>query len=210
MWDLALIDAAVLLYVLLLVARSGSRKLGESLHDLIALLLIMGLFLGFRMAREIRGVLADMAELVQAIPGLGSRLLVIVGAWYLMRLIRQRSAFWIEQAIPGTRHKGLTRISEGVRAVLLAGFLVWLAEGLFDQPPARVPLAVDLVRHGEDWIERMLQPSPADASTASVSPGPPPGDMRNPAPGHPPQGYPAYPPHQAPLPPGPPPYPPWR
>jgi hypothetical protein len=210
MWDLSLIDAAVLLYVLLLVARSGSRKLGESLHDLIALVLIVGLFLGFRMAREIRGLLAGMAELMQAIPGLGSRILVIVGAWYLMRLIRQRSAFWIEQTIPGNRHKGLTRISEGIRAALLAGFLVWLAEGLFDEPPAPVPLVVEAVRQGEDWIERMLQASPTDTLAANAPAGPPTRNMPAPPPGYPPPGYPAYPPLPPPLTPGPAPYPPYR
>jgi hypothetical protein len=193
MLDLSLLDAAVLLYVLLLVARSGSRQLGESLHDLIALLLVVGLFLGFRMAREVRGLLSGVAELMQAIPGLGTRILIIVGAWYLMRLIRQQSASWIEQAVPGARRKGLTRISEGSRALLLAGFLVWLAEGLFDEPPATVPAAVTAVRTGEAWVTRWLRPA-EQPPTAATAP-------------HPRYSPPSlYPPYPA----GPPPQPPYR
>ena len=175
MLDLSLLDAAVLLYLVLLVGRAGSRRLGESLHDLIALVLIVGLFLGFRMAREIRSLLSDLAELMNAIPGLGSRILIIAGTWYLMRLVRQHSASWIEQAVPGTRRKGLTRISEGLRALLFTGFLVWLAEGLFDEPPATVPVAVTAVRTAEDWIEQMLQPAAQQPTgSAAVYPTPAP------------------------------------
>jgi hypothetical protein len=179
MLALSLLDAAVLLFIVFRVVRSSSRTLGESLHNLIALLLIVALFLGFRMTREIRGLLSDMADMMQAIPGLGTRVLIIIGAWYLMRLLRQRSAYWIEHAIPSTRHKGITRASEGLRAVLLAGFLLWLAEGWFDRPPARVPVVVEWVRAGDLWLENQLQRR-SMPSTPPSWPPPPPGMARPP------------------------------
>lgn len=154
--DLALLDAVVLLFLLYRVGRAGRRTLGESLHALVSLLLLVALFLGFRMAREVRGLLGGMADTMQAIPGLGTKLLVIVAAWYLMRLLRERSGHWIGRSIPESAHRRLLPVSEGLRALLLAGFLVWLAEGWFDKPPAPAPLAVELVRDGDRWLAGLI------------------------------------------------------
>ena len=72
MVGLSLLDAAALLFVVFRIVRARTRSLGESLHALIALLLLIGLFLGFRMTRELRAVLSEAADLLQAIPGLGT------------------------------------------------------------------------------------------------------------------------------------------
>ena len=140
---------------------SGIRRpLGDSLHGLIALLLLIGLFLGLRMHRELRGLLGDLADSMQAIPGLGSKLLVVVAAWYLMRLIRRRSGAWIEAGVPRRLHSRITPLSEGPRAILLAGFVLWLAEGWFDGPPWTLPKAVQAVRVGDTWLKSQLQGPP--------------------------------------------------
>ena len=57
----------------------------------LSTILLIGLFFGLRMSRELRGLLADVADLFQVVPGLGSRLLILVGAWYLLRLLRRHS-----------------------------------------------------------------------------------------------------------------------
>jgi hypothetical protein len=160
MTGLSLIDALALLFVVFQIVRASRRSLGESLHALIALTLLVGLFLGFRMAREIRALLGEAADLLQAIPGLGTKLLVIVGAWYLMRLLRTRSGDWLEGAVPKRAHRRLIPISEGVRALLLVGFLAWLTEGFFSTPPQPRPLLIDAVRSGDAWVMQALQPSP--------------------------------------------------
>jgi hypothetical protein len=185
----SLTDAVVLLFVAWLVIRAGRRTLGESLHDLIGLLLIIGLFLGFRLAREIRGLLADMAVTAELLPSLGTALLVVVAAWLLLRLVRRRSGAWIERLVPGKRRRPLTRMVELVRGLLLAGFLLWLVEGLYPRPPAPTPLAVNAVRAGDRWLhaltadpagaragprgESTRAPMPAPPATPPISPYPP-------------------------------------
>jgi len=156
MLNLTLIDALVFLYVLATVVRARGRTLGESLHGLIALLLLIGLFIGLRMTGEIRQLLGGLAQSMQAVPGLGAKLLIIIGAWYLMRLLRKRSGYWIESAIPRRVHARLLPISEGLRALLLAGFVMWLAEGWFDGPPQTTPIVVDAVRAGDAWLDSKL------------------------------------------------------
>lgn len=159
MTDLTLIDAVVLLFVLFRIGRARNTTLGDSLHALIALLLIVALFLGFRMTNELRGLLSGVVDLMQGIPGLGSKLLIIIGAWYLMRLLRRRSGLWIEAAVPRQAHRRILPVIEGLRAALLAGFLVWLAEGWFDGPPQDTPLIVHGVRIGDAWVARMVSES---------------------------------------------------
>jgi hypothetical protein len=160
----SLLDAAAGLFVLYRVGRANSRSLGESLHALIALLLLVALFLGFRMAREVRALLGEAADMLQAIPGLGSKVLVIVGAWFLMRLLRTRSGNWMEKTVPRRLHRRLTPLSEGLRALLLVGFLAWLTSGLFSGPPRSAPLLVQGVRLGEAWVLPFLQQTPSQRS----------------------------------------------
>jgi hypothetical protein len=162
MTGLSLLDAVAVLFVLYRIGRANSRSLGESLHALIALLLLVALFLGFRMAREVRALLGEAADLLQTIPGLGSKLLIIVGAWYLMRLLRTRSGNWMEQAVPRRLHRRLTPLSEGLRALLLVGLLAWVTAGLFSGPPQSVPLLVQGVRLGDAWVLRFLQETPSE------------------------------------------------
>ena len=156
MTELTLTDALVALFVLVRIVGARSRALGESLHGLIALLLLVALFLGFRMTREIRGLLNDLADMMQAVPGLGAKLLIIVAAWYLMRLIRRQSGRLIEAGIPSGWHARLLPLTEGLRAALLAGFVLWLSESWFD-PGHRAPLSVQGVRLGDAWVERQIR-----------------------------------------------------
>jgi len=157
MTGLSLLDAAALLFVLFRVGRAYRKSLGESLHGLIALLLLIALFLGFRMAREVRTLFGEAADLMQTIPGMGTKLLVIVGAWYAMRLLRTRSGDWIEKAMPRRLHRRLVPVSEGLRALLLIGLLAWLADGLFSGPPQSAPLLIQGVRLGDAWLVQGLQ-----------------------------------------------------
>jgi hypothetical protein len=170
MLDLTLIDAIALLYLVFRVVRGRTRSLGDSLHDLIALLLLVALIIGLRMTGELRQLLDGVATSMQAVPGLGSKLLVVVGAWYLMRLLRKRSGYWIEQGIPRRLHRRITPIAEGLRALLLVAFVAWLVEGWFDGPPRAAPKLVQAVRFGDAWIDRQL--------SAPRPPAPPPGAAR--------------------------------
>lgn len=167
MLDLTLPDALALLFVSFAVVRSRSRPLGDSLHSLIALLLVIALFMGLRMAGEMRQLLGGLAEAMRAISGLGSRLLVIIGAWYLLRLLRKRSGYWIERAIPGSMHRRITPFSEGLRAALLAGFVAWLAEGWYTNSRQDTPLIVHGVRIGDAWVARMVNESSRPAGPQS-------------------------------------------
>lgn len=156
MTGLSVLDAAALLFVLYRIGRATGRSLGESLHSLIGLLLLIGLFLGFRMARELRLLLGEAADLLQALPGLGTKLLVIIGAWYLMRLLRTRSGDWIEHRVSRRFHRRLVPIAEGLRALLLVGFLAWLGEGLFGEPPQTAPMLIQGARAGDAWVMQLL------------------------------------------------------
>lgn len=179
MTELTLLDAAVLAFVVFSFLHGRGRALGDSLHGLIVVLLLIGLFLGFRMASELRQVLSGLAETLRAIPGLGSKLLIIAAAWYLMRLLRRRSGHWIEKVVPQHLHTKITPFSEAVRAALLAAFVIWLAEGWFDETDPGVPKIVHAVRAGDARLERWLNPSPDPTG-------------RFPHPGSPPYPYPRY------------------
>lgn len=157
MLDLTLIDAAAVLYVLYSIARARRRSLGDALHDLLALLLLIGLFLGFRAASEMRGVLGELTDMMRTVPGLGSKVLIIIAAWYLLRLLRKRTGYWIEKAVPRGAHRTLLPFAEGLRAALLVGFIAWLTEGFFDPAPAPGPVIVDWVRAGDQLLDRAMQ-----------------------------------------------------
>ena len=64
--EFALIDAAIVLFLLYRIGRARSAKLGDSLHSLGSLLLLIALFLGFRIAREMRGLVAGVVDLVRS------------------------------------------------------------------------------------------------------------------------------------------------
>ena len=146
MLNITLLDAVVVLFVLWRLARGFRRPLGESLHDLIGLLLLLGLFFGFRMAGEIRALLAGTSAWLEIAPSLGAKLLMIVGAWYLLRLLRRRAGGWLEGVLPRRGHRPATIVSEGARALLLVGFLLWLVEGWFEPFGPGIPQSVQAVR----------------------------------------------------------------
>jgi hypothetical protein len=156
MLDLALLDGLVILYVAWRLYRGTRRELGESLHDLVALALLLGLFFGFRMAAEIRVLLSGLADWMEVVPGLGSKLLLLVLAWLLFRLLRKRTGAWIQAAVPRKTHRPLAVATEGLRAVLLAGFVLWLVEGWFEPFGEQVPRSIAGVRlvdaHVAAWV----------------------------------------------------------
>jgi len=77
-----------------------------------------------------------------------------------MRLLCKQSGYRIERRVPQRMLKKTTPVIEGLRAVLLAGFLVWLAEGRFDGPAHNTPKVVPAVRAGDVWVHRLLQSDP--------------------------------------------------
>jgi hypothetical protein len=156
MTGLGLIDAAALLFLAVRVGRASHRRLGESVHGMFAWLLLVGLALGFRLASELRQVLGTAADWLQAVPGLGTKLLIIVGAWYIMRLLRTRSGDWIQQAVPARLHGRLLPFTEAGRALLIIGLLAWLVEGLFPDPPSPAPYLVELVRVIDRGLTRIV------------------------------------------------------
>lgn len=162
MLNITLLDALVVLFVLWRLARGLRRPLGESLHDLIGLLLLLGLFFGFRMAAEIRAVLAGTAAWLDIAPSLGAKLLMIVGAWYLLRLFRRRAGAWLEGILPRRSHRAGSVACEGLRALLLVGFLLWLFEGWFDPFGPDVPQSVQAVRlvdaYAAAWLAGLSMP----------------------------------------------------
>ncbi len=158
MLELTLLDALAILFVFFRLARSHDKALGDSLHNLIALSLIVALLMGLRLTSEIRDLLGDMAGFINTIPGFGSKLLIVILAWYLMRLLRKRAAYWIEEGVPDALHRPLTRWSETLRALLLVGLVTWLAEGWFAPSGPGSPMVVKAVRQGDAWIATLVDP----------------------------------------------------
>lgn len=158
MTHLSLLDALVLLFLAWRISRAGKLGLGNSLHGLIALILIVALFLGLRIAAGLRELLSDMAGFINTVPGLGSRLLIVLAAWYLMRLLRERLGEWLESLTPPSRRVGLARLSEALRAVLLCALLIWLIEGWLAPTGPDTGLAVSWVRAADVWVVENLGP----------------------------------------------------
>jgi hypothetical protein len=153
--NLTLLDALIILFVLFKTFKPPSVSLGDSLHGLISILLIIALILGLKINNEMRGLVAGVADMMSIIPGLGSKLLVIIAAWYVMRLIRKKLGYWIEGIIPKIKHQPITRISEVIRAVLLVALLLWVFEGFFETD-ADTPIAVYGVRALDQWVSSRL------------------------------------------------------
>jgi len=170
MTDPSLIDAIVILFIAFKITRANSVSLGDSLHGLIAILLILSLLMGLQLASQLKGVLTGMAEFLQTIPGLGAKLLIAVGAWYLMRFIRTKLGYWLESVIPNKSHKPTTFGSEGFRALLLAVLVIWLFKGWFSDNPNESPTIVNLVRSGDAWFAENFKPAEAKAQPTYTHP----------------------------------------
>ena len=149
--NLTLLDALIILFVVFKTFKPNTVSLGDSLHGLISILLIIALILGLKLNSEMRGIVAGVTDMMSLIPGLGSKLLVIVVAWFLMKLIRKKLGYWIESMIPQNRHKSISRISEVTRAILLVALLLWVFEGFFEAG-ADTPVAVTGVRALDHWV----------------------------------------------------------
>lgn len=193
MLDLSLIDAIAILFIGFKISRAHSVSLGDSLHGLIAILLILSLLMGLQLASQLKGVLTGMAEFLQTIPGLGTKLLIAVGTWYLMRFIRTKLGYWLESVIPNESHKPITYSSETLRAAFLVVLVVWLFKGWFPENPNESPAIVNLIRSGDTWIAENLKPEETKAPPTYTHP----------------YQHPMYPPlpYQQPTPPPPPPGP---
>ena len=157
MFGLTLPDAAAVLYLVWRVVHARKVGLGDSLHGLLTLVLLIALFLGFRITRELRELLGNLADAMQAIPGLGSKLGVIGGAWYLSRLLREQTAYWIERRVPAHLHRRTTALSEALRAGLLTGFIAWLAQGWYEPATSDVPYIVQALWVSRSWTDDLLQ-----------------------------------------------------
>lgn len=131
---------------------ASKRTLGDALHDLISLTLIIGLFIGFRLSGEVRALLGNLADAIAIIPGLGSRLLLIIIAWIIMRIIRKRVSYWIEDSLPQRTRQSATFYVEGFRALLFSAFILWLTDSWFSTDPAQAPLSVQAVRALESMV----------------------------------------------------------
>ncbi|MCU7959722.1 MAG: hypothetical protein KZQ58_06925 [gamma proteobacterium symbiont of Bathyaustriella thionipta] len=151
MLNISLLDAIALVFIALRLLRAGRKNLGESLHSLITISLLAALLLGFRVASQLRGALSSMADFMSAVPGLGSKLLIILLAWYLIHILRKKIAYWLEAALPKSTHETITFISELLRTLILIILIAWLTENWFG-PQQDAPLIVQWVRMGDDWL----------------------------------------------------------
>ena len=140
-----MLDFLILIFLVLRVRAASRKKLGEALHALLSLMLLVGLFLGFRVTDEVRYLLNELADAVALASGLGWKLALLVAAWYAMRLLRKRAGYWLEAAMPEGWGKPVTLASEALRSLLLMGFLVWLAESWFAEG-GDAPYSVQCVR----------------------------------------------------------------
>lgn len=147
--ELTLIDALIIIFILFKALKPAKVSLGSSIHGLIAVSLIIALILGLRLNAEMRDLLSGIANYMDVIPGLGSKLLIILASWYLMRLIRDRLGTWIEAAVPEQNLAPVTRYTEVIRSVLLISLILWIIEGFFDD---NVPLSVQGVRYIDSLI----------------------------------------------------------
>lgn len=153
---LTLFDALVILFVLLRVARARGKSLGESLQKLIALTLLAALLLGLRVTSRVRDLLSGLAGFLESVPGLGSRLLIVVAAWYLMRLVRERLGGALESIAPQRWRTPIALFSEGLRALLLAALLIWLAEPWLGASGPGTARSVLAVRAADHWVATLM------------------------------------------------------
>lgn len=158
MLDLSLIDIAFIMFIIFKITRANSASLGDSLHGLIAILLILSLLMGLQLGAELKGALTGLAEFLQTIPGLGIKLLIAIATWYLMRFIRTKLGYWLESVIPTTSHRTITYVSEAFRALLLAFLVVWLFKGWFSTDPGENPNIVNYVRKVDTWFAENIRP----------------------------------------------------
>lgn len=157
MTELSLLDAIIILFLLFKVSRAGQLGLGNTLHSLIALSLLAALLLGLRLSSELRDLVGGLAGFADAVPGIGSRLLIIILAWYLMRLIRERLGELLESLTPERWRKPLTYLAEGLRAALLVGIVLWIVEPWLAPPASQPSQAVNMVRAADHWVERQIE-----------------------------------------------------
>lgn len=161
MAELTLLDALIVLFILFKVSRAGQVELGNTLHGLIALLLLIALFLGLRVNGQVRDVLGGLAGFMDAVPGIGSKLLLILAAWFVMRTIRERLGHFLEGLTPQNARRPLTYFAEGLRTLLLVGFILWIVEPWLAPSGPGTSRAVFLVRSGDAWVNSMLSASQA-------------------------------------------------
>jgi hypothetical protein len=167
MQHLTLLDALAILFILLRIARAGSKSLGESLQALVALTLLAALLFGLRVTDQVRELLSGLAGFMQSVPGLGSRMLIVVAAWYLMRLVRKRLGDALQSVTPERWHRRLTLFSEGLRALLLAALLIWLVEPWLAPSGPGTARSVLAVRAADRWIATL-----SDRQGATQAPPP--------------------------------------
>jgi len=151
MLNISLFDAIALVFIVLRLLRAKRKNLGQSLHSLITISLLSALLLGFRVASQLRGALSSMADFMSAVPGLGSKLLIILLAWYLIHILRKKIAYWLEAALPKSSHKTVTLISELLRTLILIILIAWLTENWFGSQHD-APVIVQWVRMADGWL----------------------------------------------------------
>lgn len=147
--DLTWLDVLLLLLLIWRVKAAASKRLGDSLSELFALLLLVGLFLGFRMAGELRELLGDLAQGVDWQTGIGGKLLIVLLAWVLLQVLRRRLGYWLEALVPELFQGPVTLLSEVVRTVLQVWILVWLLGAWYgdevNKPEEQVPMVVRML-----------------------------------------------------------------
>ena len=155
-----MLDGLFLGFVVFRTVRAGGRVLARSLHGLVSLVLLVSLFLGLQLDARLRDLLAGIVSPADAAPGLGGRLLVVAGAWYLMRLARTRLGGLLEAAVPARRQRPTLFTIEALRASLLAALVVWIMEPLFEANHPGTPVSVRTVRIVDNWAARHAPPAP--------------------------------------------------
>lgn len=140
------LDLGLLVFIGWRTLSGRSRSVGDSLHGLIALLLLYGLLLGARLDHWLKHALAGLASSLGIPPGPGLSLALMLGVWVLMRLLRRRMSGVLQRWIPLRLARSVVLVSELGKAVMVAGLLVYVLQWFYPES-GRLPLAVSLVRH---------------------------------------------------------------
>lgn len=143
--ELAALDFAILAFVVLRTVRARYHSVGDSLHDLIGLLLLFGLLLGARLDHWLKHTLVTVADTLGLPPGLGLSVLLIIAVWLLMRLFRHRLAGWLQVLIPARLGRPVTILSEMCKALLISTLMVYVLQWFYPQQGA-MPLVITGVR----------------------------------------------------------------